>query len=227
MKKWQDLYWTIRWGASRRLLKVPGLGRAIAFFSDRLFAHHLTADLRRINDLLAAGDLSGRYWVRAGMLLGLVREGRLLAHDRDADFGLLREDLPRLLHLVPTLRQAGFHPLLQFRNNQGQLTELTFRRHSAKFEFFVLEPNDEMYRYYVFGWPPNNLFEVEKQVHKQDFVPFDFLDRTWLRPVDSERELEFMYGDWQTPRRTWNYLSDGRNIVARRPWTNTDTSWLD
>lgn len=227
MAKYRELYWTARRKVAHRLLRIPRIGRAFAFVSDRVFVRRFTFDLRRMHDVLADTELAGRYWIRAGMLLGWVREGRLLAHDRDADFALLPEDLPRLLRAVPALRQAGFHPLMQFRNNDGQLTELTFRKYYAKFEFFVLEPVDGMFRYYVYGWPPDNLYEIEKQVPEQDLVPFEFLDRTWLRPADSERELEFMYGDWRTVRRKWNYLQDGRNAVTRVPWVNSDTSWSD
>ena len=87
-------------GRIRSSPESPGTWSRKCLFRDRFFAHRLTADRRRINDLLATGDFSGRHWVRAGMLLDLVQEGGLLAHDRDADFGLLREDLPRLLHVL-------------------------------------------------------------------------------------------------------------------------------
>lgn len=227
MAKYRELYWEKRWRFARDLVKIPVIGRAFAFVSDRVFVRRLTPDLRRIHDVLAGTEFAGRYWIRAGMLLGWIREGGLLAHDRDADFALLPEDLPRLLRAVPALRQAGFQPLMQFRNNAGQLTELTFRRHFARFDFYVLEPVDGMFRYYVYGWPPDNAYEIEKHVPEQELVPFEFLGRTWLRPADGESELEFMYGDWRTPQRKWNYLQDGRNVVTRRPWVNTDTSWSD
>jgi LicD family len=227
MSKYREWYWTLRWKVALRLIRMPVVGRAFASVSDRVFVHRFTTDLHRMNDVLEGTELAGRYWIRAGLLLGCIREQGLLAHDRDADFGVLREDLPRLLRAVPALREAGFQPLQQFRNNDGQLTELTFRRYFAKYEFFVLEPVDGMFRYYVYGWPPDNLYQVEKQVPEQSFVPVEFLGRTWLRPADSERELEFMYGDWRTPQRKWNYLQDGRNGVDRKPWVNADTSWSE
>jgi len=223
----QSLFWEARWGVARRIVKIPGVGRAFSFCSDRLFLRQFAPDLRRLHDTLSSTEFADRYWVRAGMLLGWAREGGLIAHDRDADFALLAQDVPRLLAAVPALRMAGFHPIQQFHNNQGQLTEVTFRRGFAKYEFFVLEPHGDMFRYFVYGWPPDNLFEIEKQVPRQRFVTFEFLGRTWLRPEDTERELEFMYGDWRTPKRQWNYLHDGHNVVDRRPWTNPGTAWTD
>jgi hypothetical protein len=161
------------------------------------------------------------------MLLGFAREGNLLAHDRDADFALLRADLPKLLRTVPALRRAGFKPLQQFRNNRGELTELTFRRHSAKFEFFIFDSDDGKLRYSVFGYPPNHLVEIDAEISDQELVPFEFVRRTWLKHSDHESELEAMYGDWRTPHKDWDYLNDDLAVVAKRPWTNTQTTWLD
>jgi hypothetical protein len=225
--KRRDRLWILGWAGSRHLLKIPVLGRIFAFFTDRLFALHFTSDLRRLHDALADTDLSGNYWIWAGMLLGWTREGTLLAHDRDADFALLEEDLPRLLQAVPALRQAGFVPIQQFRSNTGELTELTFRRHSAKFEFFVFTPIDGMLRYNVYGWPPDHLVQVEAEIPNQELVPFHFLGRTWLKHVDHERELACMYGDWRVPQRTWNYLQDDQAAVGRQPWLNPDSAWSD
>ncbi len=219
--------WLFKWAVSKRLVRIPGFGRAYAFVSDRYFTRHFIPDLRQLHDTLGDTGFSERYWIWAGMLLGWAREGSLLAHDRDADFALLPVDLPGLMRAVPALRQAGFKPLHQFRNNKGQVTELTFRRHSARFEFFVFEPVDGMLRYNVYGWPPDHLVEVEARVPDQELVPFEFLGRTWLRHADYERELECMYGDWRTPQRKWDYLEDDRATVSRRPWVNPDTSWSD
>jgi len=220
-----DLRPPLRGAAAGCLLRVPVLGRSLTRLNDRLFVREFTRDLRRLHDVLAGTELAGRFWVWAGMLLGWAREGRLLAHDRDADFALLPEDVPRLLRAALALRRAGFRPWLQFRNNEGQVTQFTFRRHRTKFEFFVFEPVDGMLRYYSHGWPPDHLVEVQARVPDQELVPFDFLGRTWLRHADHERELESIYGDWRTPHHDWYYLEDDRAAVCHRPWVNTDTSW--
>lgn len=217
--------WMLSVEGSRHVFAVPGIGRFIARVSDRQFARRFIPDLLRMHDVLEGTELAGRYWVWAGMLLGWAREGGLLAHDRDADLALLPEDLPKLLAAVPALRRAGFHPLHMFRNNEGNITEVTFCRHTAKFEFFVMEPVDDMLRYYVYGYPPDHLIEVEAQVPNQELVPFEFLGRTWLRHADYEGELKSMYGDWRTPHRGWDYLQDDQAQVSRRAWVNTNISW--
>jgi len=203
------------------------LGRIVAFFWDRFFAHHFVADLRRLHDTLADTEFSGHYWVWAGMLLGYAREGNLLAHDRDADFALLPQDIPRLLAAVPNLRRAGFKPFQQFRNYKGELTEFTFRSHRAKFEFFVFSPIDDKLRYTVYGYPPDNLVEIDAEIPNQDLVHFDFLGRSWLKHADHEQELKAMYGNWRIPQKNWDYLRDDCAVVDKRPWANTDILWPD
>lgn len=218
---------SLKGAVAQRLFRIPGIGVVIASFCNRLFRQRFLPDLRRLHDVLEETDLVGHYWIRAGMLLGWAREGTLLAHDRDADFGVLVEDLPRLMGAIPVLRRAGFRPLMRFRNNEGQVVELTFLRHGAKFEFFILEPVDDQLRYFVFGWPPDHLVQIEKRLPAQGLVPFDFVGRQWLRPIDFELELRSMYGDWRTPKKDWNYLRDAHNEVDRKPWVEYDTTWSD
>src|ERR1035437_4102694 len=79
--KIRDLFWESRWGVARRAVKIPAVGKAFAFCSDRMFVRQFAPGLRRMHDTLSSTDFSGRYWVRAGMLLGWARERDLLAHD--------------------------------------------------------------------------------------------------------------------------------------------------
>lgn len=222
-----DRAWTLRSIASHRLRYLPVVGRSYAALSDRLFRRRFVTDLQLLNDTLARHAMSGRYWMWAGVLLGWAREGAPLAHDRDADFALLPEDFTRLVELAPDLRAAGFTPFHQFRNNAGTLTEVTFRRHGARFEFFLFRPDDGELTFFLYGWPPRHLLEIEARVMDQERVPFDFLDREWLRARDVESELTALYGDWRRPEPQWSYLNDVRATVTRRPWTNPDTCWRD
>src|SRR5713226_9809326 len=103
----------------------------------------LARDLQRLNDVLATSELAGRYWVFGGLLLGWAREGSILRHDtRDADFAIRCEDLRSLYASVPALNRAGFRCLFRFSNNADEVTELTFMRRGAKFEFFGMKPEN-------------------------------------------------------------------------------------
>jgi hypothetical protein len=213
--------------AYNSMMRIPGFKGILPRLNRKLLAYRFSKDLVRLNDVLSETELADNYWVFSGMLLGWAREGQLLARDTDADFGILLEDLPKLMRTVPMLAKAGFHPYRQYRNNDGNLVELMFRRHRAIYDFSVFFPQGESLHYFVFGWPPDQLYEVEKVLPAQERMPFEFLGRTWLRHADFERELDLTYGDWRTPHSDWDYLRDGPNSISLKAWVNTDVLWID
>lgn len=208
-------------GAVRRL---PGLARIEA----RLRGWLLRRNLRRLNDVVAGTPLGGRYWIFSGVLLGWAREGRLLAHDfRDVDLAYDGADHDRFLAAVPAIVQAGFRPAFRYRSNDGTTTEHSFLRHGARFEFFRLTRQGDQYRYYVYGEDPDRdegHVELVGALPAQPLEPIQFLGRTWLKPLDHEKELQVMYGDWRTPDPSWSFLHD-QAIVERHPWHDTDSHW--
>jgi phosphorylcholine metabolism protein LicD len=169
-----------------------------------------------LNDALAQTALSSRYWVWGGMLLGWAREGRILAHDADADFAFFREDLDSFRSAIPSLAQAGFELNHAFVNNDGRMTEYVFYKDHLKFEFFETDRQGDHCRYWSF-YPPDRL-EMTGLVLWDGLSKFDFLGRTWLKPADHEAHLAATYGDWRTPRSDYNYVTDEKSIVARCRW---------
>lgn len=227
MKDRRETIFDLRIGLARVIGKIPGLGNVYARLGNERFVRQFVPALQRLNDVLADTELAGKYWVWSGMLLGWAREGRLLAHDRDADFGLLPEDVSRLQRAAPALRQAGFVPHALFRNNEGLVVMFVFLRRNTRFEFYVMEPVEDMLRYYTFDLVSRNPIEIEARIPQQELAAFEFLGRTWLRHVDFDHELACMYGDWRTPQHNWNYLEDDLAMVSRCPWTRSDVSWTD
>ena len=187
-----------------------------------------SGDLRLLHDTLARTQLAGYYWAWGGLLIGWAREGQVLEHDAgDADFALRREDVWRLAGATPALRAAGFAPSHRFRDNQGRAVEFSYRREQAKFEFFVLDQVGDMYRYYncTDGHRGDGAIQAAAEIPVQSTVPFDFLERTWLKHADHEQELTRMYGDWRTPDPDWWYMDD-RASVQREPWSRAaELAW--
>jgi hypothetical protein len=205
----------------RQLRRVPGVSTAEGALRRVLFPR----DLRRLHGVLDGTDLAGRYWVWSGLLLGWARERRLLPHDnRDADFAVAAEDLPLFLRAVPQLEKAGYRRLFRYTNNAGRVTEYSFIRHGAKFEFFVMEPFGSSWRYHLYGDTPSGAVEMEAYLPRQGLAPFGFLRRTWLKSEDHDAELTAMYGDWRTPVVDWCFL-DELTVVATRRWKATDYRW--
>jgi hypothetical protein len=191
----------------------------------RLARAAFVRDLQRLHDVLNATELAGRYWIFGGLLLGWAREGHLIGRDiSDADFAVRREDLGRLNTAIPALNQAGFRCLFRFTNNDGEVTELTFMRRGAQFEFFLLTPGDHALRYFLYGFDATGPVQALVEEADDSLVPFHFVGRTWLKPADHERELAATYGDWRARNKRWWYL-DQPNIVEREPWLNDDYAW--
>ena len=204
----------------RRRLTADAAGRG----DTRAFA----AGLRCLHDTLAATALGERYWIWGGLLIGWAREGWPLAHDSaDADFCFRREDMDRFEEGARALFAAGFAPLYRFRNNAGRVTEFSFEREGAKFEFFVMDPDGDRLRYYDLsdGRSGGEPTEAAASVRAQPLVTIDLVGRTWRKHADHDEELTAMYGDWRTPDSGWWFMDD-RAIEQREPWARArDLDW--
>ena len=198
--------------------------RRIPALRSRL-VERFAADLRELHDVLEQTDLRGHYWMWGGLVLGWARDGAILPHDsRDADFAVADGDFHRLVQAVPAIVRAGFRCDRRFVNHRGLVTELTFVRHGAAFDFFRMFADSGGLRYFAYGADKNGLVELEKSLVDQPRVPFSFLGRTWLKHEDHELELRTVYGRWEIPDPAWDYLN-GPNIEAHRTWQYPAIDW--
>lgn len=199
---------------ARTIRSVPGCRGADTRIRRLLFER----DLRLLHDVLSTSPLAGRYWVWGGMLLGWAREGQLLAHDLvDADFAYEASDESVFEAVAALLEFHGFRRGFSFESNRGRLTEHTFVRHGARFEFFALEPVGDEWRYSVYGPKDRRLFELEARIPRQHLEPFSFLGREWLKVADHDHELSVLYGDWRVPDTKWDYQGIG-GVVRQELW---------
>jgi hypothetical protein len=195
-----------------RLVKATGRIEAVRARRAKRFA----ADLRDLHDAIAATDLHEHYWVWAGLLLGWAREGAILEHDCfDADFAVRDADFDRLVRAVPAIVRAGFKCDSKYTTDSGLVTELTFIRHGAQFDFFRMFPNAGRLRYFIYIVKPTSVTEIEATLPDQSTEPFTFLGRTWLKHADHARELRTIYGTWEVPDPSWAF-GNGLNHEAQR-----------
>lgn len=184
------------------------------------------ADAQRLNDTLARSPLDGKWWIWGGLVLGWAREGRVLPFDdMDLDFAVLARDWPLLEASVTMIEQAGFRGVRRFRNHCGEVTELTFMRHGARFEFFKLWDAEGALRYAVYGIFEGRPQAVERTIPPQARDTFEFVGRTWWKSRDHEQELQILYGDWKKPDPRWSYMAHDASEQARIPWDPGTSSW--
>jgi hypothetical protein len=176
-------------------------------------------NLRLLHDVLARTPIAGRYWLFGGLLLSAIREGEIMLHDtKDADWAFLAEDEHRMVAAFPALLEAGFEPYLRFPAATGQATEYSFMKDDAKFEFFRVEVVEDRLQWHNYGrladgTPLRNTCAIPAQ-------PLDeirFLDRTWLKVQDVDRELTALYDTWRIPAPGFNYM-EAPTIIGRDPW---------
>ena len=176
----------------------------------------LVRSLHRFHDVMANTPLSDKYWVCGGMLLGYAREGQLIQNDNDFDFHYWRDDSEALQASLEILLKAGFKKCFRWVNNDGHATEYVLIYQEIKFEFFEATRHEDSIRWYCYHHRPPRQFLNE--VPAYDLESFDFYEREWLKPVDQERYLESLYGDWKTPCPDYTFYIDSNAIIRRDRW---------
>ena len=131
-------------------------------------ARPMADGLQLLHDVLAGTELHRRYWLFGGVVLGIVREGGLMAHDAvDVDFALLASDAWRFEAALPALFAAGFEPMFVFPGGDRPPTSWALRRGSLKFDFMLLEVAGDRFRYKNYalhgGAPSYRVCEIPAQ----------------------------------------------------------------
>jgi tetratricopeptide (TPR) repeat protein len=163
----------------------------VNYSSDR--AEIALADLKRV--LVAAGI---PMFLVSGTLLGCIREGRHLGHDKDIDVGIW-DDVPREL-LLSTLRTSGLFYVLASRS-----PEIVRVKHVNGIAIDVFYHFREGKSYWHGG--------VKVRWHNRPFslVEHAFLGETYLIPADYDTYLTENYGDWRTPMKDFDSAYDTPN----------------
>ncbi len=180
-------------------------------------AYKFKKNLKLLNDVLATTELSDKYFLWGGLLLGWAREGRILPWDTDADFFYSSKDRDKFLISIDCLIQAGFKLKERFINNEGRITEYVFFKDDIKFEFFEFDKQEDTLHYWLYA-PDLALEMVGILPWNGEMATIYFLGRTWLKPDDHDTFLTANYGDWRTPNPDYDYVEDEKSIIAKYEW---------
>lgn len=147
-------------------------------------------------------DAAGiHWWLDYGALLGAVREGGIIAHDNDADIGILLDDWGKLKQLRPAAQEAGF--LLRFiKHLDYARAQVSFanRLHICIFVWHEVKP----------GWLERpSYMQIDEQHGKGRGFPKAWVEErsrvSWegisvWAPNDPVRMIEHRYGPtWRHP----------------------------
>ena len=142
----------------------------------------------------ACGEADVSPFLMWGTLLGCVREGGFLKHDRDIDFGILARDWPKRSPLIEAMRRRGYGLELS-RNYKIKFIGPDLLAHLDVDVFIpwggkmVCCDNHESGK--SGAWFPPDAFN--------NFRSLTFAGTRVSIPDPPERVLETAYGDWRTP----------------------------
>ncbi|MGA9797248.1 MAG: hypothetical protein WBQ17_17110 [Rhizomicrobium sp.] len=157
---------------------------------------------RALLDLKTDLDAGGfAFFLISGTLLGCMREGRLLGHDKDIDVGIPADvDMDALrAHLRSTgrfrVRPLPVQTVVRAIHANG--TSIDLFRH-------WLEDGQMVHQGQKAKWT-NTPFALKPQ---------DFLGATFQVPSDPERYLAENYADWKTPAKDFDTVVDTPNMTV-------------
>lgn len=143
------------------------------------------------------------FFLVSGTLLGCIREGKLLSHDKDIDVGIMAPINKAQLeqHIIE-------HPALALLPG-------------PKDKLFVQHKNGVLIDIFI-HWQENSLILHQGLTAAWwnspfKLIPSTFLDETFLIPADYDRYLTENYGNWRIPNTEFDTFLDTTNMLIYNP----------
>lgn len=154
--------------------------------------------LKAINRLLR--DRGLQPFLMSGVLLGYLREGQILPHDKDLDLGLI--GWQSQFEVAQALLASGQYQVSwrRLRGAKTFLLDVVDLKYGVAIDFFFFHPHGDHFLHgidYKYGFTQNFRFSpfALKEV--------DFLgERFWI-PDNADQNLTENYGDWRTPQSSY------------------------
>jgi len=150
-----------------------------------------------------------KYWLEAGTLLGILRDGDLIPWDYDADLGIMAEDAVKVLrlrskflpHYLAKKRPInnpwlpGDTRVVKIKTPWEKIRQINFH-----VDLFCVYKVGDDYR-----WVDSNALKKVNAKYYDSLDSISWEGRTISIPSHAEEYLQLRYGDWKTPDR--NFLS--------------------
>lgn len=172
--------------------------------------------LRKVTDLLDKLEIG--YVLSFGTLLGVVRENRLLPWDSDLDISIDYKDLGKLIENKKKIWNLGYRTRIRyfdkdvgpFKNGDLRIIKVQTRKlilikDKGLLDIFVMRNIDNEYSYMVKKGQTyvHKVIPLEYQDNK---TTIEFDGKLYSVPEKYEEYLEYVYGDWKTPVKEWDYF---------------------
>ena len=164
-----------------------------------------------------------------GTLLGLVREGKLLEHDKDIDIGVVPNNASDLPRLRVAMERHGFTLWRRYCLGE-QIVEESYKRKDLKVDLNYYRMEENCAKTWLFYRKPGFRYEKSEQRHVVEMTYSPIREMTSVKaagktiviPANAECLLEEKYGAaWKKPDREWIYWKSpaARPIEAQGHFT--------
>lgn len=180
------------------------------------------AALDRIVSIFKKFNVS--YCLEGGTLLGIIREGRLLPWDTDIDLTITESALTDLEPVLKEIAKSGFKVRKRYHfADNGPLKKGNIRvvriisrrfffwRGDVRIDLFVKYTDGEKY-YWTVGSEKNYVVKSVAANYFDELKEFNSEDKVYSVPYDYDAYLTCRYGEWKTPVKSWNCLTDDKAI---------------
>jgi tetratricopeptide (TPR) repeat protein len=166
--------------------------------------------LKTVNRILR--DRGLQPFLMSGVLLGYMREGQILPHDKDIDLGLIGWE--QQFEVAQALLASGrYH--VSWRNLRGAKTFLLDAydmENGVAVDFFFFHPHSDHFLHgidYKYGFTQNFRFSPF------GLKEIDFLGERFFIPDNAEKNLVENYGDWKTPQSSYVVTVEAPVLVQK------------
>lgn len=173
--------------------------------------------LRDTAEILESAEIP--YVLEAGTLLGIVREDRLLPWDTDMDITITSDFTSQLLSVRKKFWLKGYRTRVRyykrdtgpFKKGMPRMLKIQTRRFLffkgiTLMDIFIKDLIKDEYFWTVGTKKP--VLKAAPRRFYENFTLYKFRGKWYSVPEDYIGYLEYHYGDWKTPKKTWDYLLD-------------------
>lgn len=161
-------------------------------------ADEVISDFHRI---LSKSNLP--YFLDAGTLLGIYRDGHLLKRDMDVDTGVIVSSPKDIDTVRELLTNAGFELKIEFSiPNRGIIQDAYDYKGVRVDVCYFLNEGDKTICHILFGHDDIMKLSVSKF---NSIVEFDYNNQKIHIPENTDQYLTEKYGNWRQPDPLWKY----------------------
>lgn len=181
--------------------------------------------LRDVTDILDSEQIP--YVLEGGTLLGIVRDNRLLPWDTDLDLTITRSYARRLLSARWKFWLKGYGTRVfkhrtdwsHFKKGTPRLMVIQIKKYFFFKDFnlvdiFIKDLADE--RYYWTVAPSKKVLKSTPRHYYEKITQRIFKDKAYSIPEEYDAYLQSRYGDWRTPKETWDFTKDDLSIEKNK-----------